>query len=114
MSKEKEKDDKLEKKEKEEKEDKEDKEKDEKEEKNENEEDQKEYSKKIGDYILFEQIGQGTFSKVTRAFHIITEQIVAVKILDKQKIEDEIDIERIIREIEILRSISHPNISQMF
>ena len=80
----------------------------------EKEDDEKEYSKKIGDYILFEQIGQGTFSKVTRAFHIITEQIVAVKILDKQKIEDEIDIERIIREIEILRSISHPNISQMF
>ena len=57
------------------------------------------------------KIGQGTFSKVTRAFHIITELIVALKILDKQKIEDEIDIERIIREIEILRSISHPNIS---
>ena len=79
-------------------------EKDEKEPKEENEEkedDEKEYSKKIGDYILFEQIGQGTFSKVTRAFHIITEQIVAVKILDKQKIEDEIDIERIIREIDI-------------
>ena len=85
-----------------------------KDENEEKEDDEKEYSKKIGDYILFEQIGQGTFSKVTRAFHIITEQIVAVKILDKQKIEDEIDIERIIREIEILRSISHPNISQMF
>ena len=88
--------------------------KEKKEENEEKEEDEKEYSKKIGDYILFEQIGQGTFSKVTRAFHIITEQIVAVKILDKQKIEDEIDIERIIREIEILRSISHPNISQMY
>ena len=88
--------------------------KEEKGEKENEEEDEKEYSKKIGDYILFEQIGQGTFSKVTRAFHIITEQIVAVKILDKQKIEDEIDIERIIREIEILRSISHPNISQMY
>ena len=85
-----------------------------KEENEEKEDSEKEYSKKIGDYILLEQIGQGTFSKVTRAFHIITEQIVAVKILDKQKIEDEIDIERIIREIEILRSISHPNISQMY
>ena len=61
----------------------------------------KEYSKKIGDYILLEQIGQGTFSKVTKAFHTISEQIVAVKILDKQKIEDEIDIERINREINI-------------
>ena len=44
-----------------------------------------EYSKKIGDYILFDQIGMGTFSKVTRAFHLITQQTVAVKILDKKK-----------------------------
>ena len=73
-----------------------------------------EYSKKIGDYILFDQIGMGTFSKVTRAFHLITEQTVAVKILDKEKIEDEIDIERIIREIEILKNIHHPNIAQMY
>ena len=73
-----------------------------------------EYSKKIGDYILFDQIGMGTFSKVTRAFHLITEQTVAVKILDKEKIEDEVDIERIIREIEILKSIHHPNIAQMY
>ena len=73
-----------------------------------------EYSKKIGDYILFDQIGMGTFSKVTRAFHLITQQTVAVKILDKGKIEDEIDIERIIREIEILKNIHHPNIAQMY
>ena len=112
MSKEKENINEIEKEEKKEKKEKEVKE--EKENKDNEEEDEKEYSKKIGDYILFEQIGQGTFSKVTRAFHIITEQIVAVKILDKEKIEDEIDIERIIREIEILRTISHPNISQMY
>ena len=74
----------------------------------------KEYTKKIGDYILLEQIGQGTFSKVTRAIHTISEQIVAVKILDKKKIEDEIDIERIDREIEILKNIYHPNICQMY
>ena len=73
-----------------------------------------EYSKKIGDYILLEQIGQGTFSKVSKGFHTITEQIVAVKIMDKKKIEDEIDIERIQREIEILRYIHHPNICQMY
>ena len=73
-----------------------------------------EYSKMIGNYILFDQIGMGTFSKVTRAVHILTEQVVAVKILEKEKIEDDIDVERIIREIEILKSINHPNIAQMF
>ena len=91
-------------------------EKSEKEEKREKEEKEEklEYSKMIGNYILFDQIGMGTFSKVTRAVHILTEQIVAVKILEKEKIEDNIDIERILREIEILKSINHPNIAQMF
>ena len=73
-----------------------------------------EFSKKIGDYILLDQIGQGTFSKVTRAFHIPSEQIVAVKILNKEQIEDEIDMERINREIEILKNIYHPNICQIY
>ena len=73
-----------------------------------------EYSKMIGNYILFDQIGMGTFSKVSKAVHILTEQIVAVKILEKEKIEDDIDVERIIREIEILKNISHPNIAQMY
>ena len=73
-----------------------------------------EFQKKVGDYILFDQIGKGTFSKVTRALHLITNQMVAVKILDKSKIEDDVDIERIIREIEILKYISHPNIVQIY
>ena len=75
---------------------------------------QKEYSKKVGNYILNEQIGIGTFSKVTKAIHTLTGELVAVKILDKSKIKDNIDIERISREIEILKSISHPNISQLY
>ena len=74
----------------------------------------KEYTKKVGNYILSEQIGLGTFSKVTKATHTLTGEQVAVKILDKSKIKDNIDIERISREIEILKSISHPNISQLY
>ena len=74
----------------------------------------KEYTKKVGNYILSEQIGTGTFSKVTKAIHILTGEKVAVKILDKSKIKDSIDIERISREIEILKSISHPNIAQLY
>ena len=72
------------------------------------------FSKIIGSYALFDQIGKGSFSKVTKAIHLITEQIVAVKILEKAKIEDEIDVERIGREIEILKTIMHPNIAQMY
>ena len=74
----------------------------------------REYTKKVGNYILSDQIGTGTFSKVTKAIHILTGEKVAVKILDKSKIKDNIDIERISREIEILKSISHPNIAQLY
>ena len=73
-----------------------------------------EYSKKIGNYVLLCEIGTGTFSKVAKAFHIITDQEVAVKILEKEKIKDEIDIERILREIEILKKVVHPNICQLY
>ena len=73
-----------------------------------------EYNKKVGNYLLTEQIGLGTFSKVVKAIHIITREKVAIKILDKSKIKDNIDIERIYREIEILKSINHPNISQLY
>ena len=74
----------------------------------------KEFTKKVGNYLLSEQIGIGTFSKVTKGIHILTGEKIAVKILDKSKIKDEIDIEHITREIEILKSISHRNICQLY
>ena len=74
----------------------------------------KEYTKRVGNYLLSEQIGVGTFSKVTKGIHILTGEKIAAKILDKSKIKDEIDIEHIIREIEILKSISHKNICELY
>ena len=38
------------------------------------------YLKQIGNYIISNQIGIGTFSKVSKATHVITNQSVAVKI----------------------------------
>ena len=70
--------------------------------------------KKIGNYILLDTIGKGTFSKVTLGYHIQTNQTVAIKILEKDKIQDKIDIERINREITILKLLYHPNISQLY
>ena len=75
---------------------------------------EKEFSKKVGNYMIAEQIGVGTFSKVTKGMHIITGEQVAIKILDKSKIKDDIDILHITREIEILKSIYHKNISQLY
>ena len=48
--------------------------------------------KKIGNYILLSTIGSGTFSTVKLGIHLPTQQKVAIKILDKNKIKDENEI----------------------
>ena len=54
---------------------------------------------KIGDYLLKQTIGSGTFSKVKLGINRITNQKVAIKLLDKSKIIEKDDLERIIREM---------------
>jgi 5'-AMP-activated protein kinase catalytic alpha subunit len=44
------------------------------------------------------------------ANHSLTGEKVAVKILEKSRIKDKKDIERISREIKILKKVRHPNI----
>ena len=70
--------------------------------------------KKIGNYILSQTLGSGTFSKVKLGTHIPTSEKVAIKILDKIKIKDENDLERINREIAILKKLRHKNIAQLY
>jgi 5'-AMP-activated protein kinase catalytic alpha subunit len=39
---------------------------------------------------------------------------VAIKILEKDKIKDKKDVERITREIKILKKVRHPNVVQLY
>jgi 5'-AMP-activated protein kinase, catalytic alpha subunit len=55
-------------------------------------------------------LGKGTFGKVKLATHTLTNEKVAIKILEKSRIKDKKDIERISREIKILKKVRHPNI----
>jgi len=67
------------------------------------------------DYYDFEaDLGEGTFGKVKLAVHKETKEKVAIKILEKAKIVDEADKERISREIQILKILRHPNITQLY
>ena len=59
-------------------------------------------------------MGQGTFGKVKLAIHEPTGQKVAVKVLEKKKIVDVSDIERVSREIHILKLVRHPNLIQLY
>ena len=66
------------------------------------------------DFIIKEKIGEGTFGKVKLAINRQTEQTVAIKILIKSKISKERDKQRLDKEIEILKSLRHPNIVHLF
>jgi 5'-AMP-activated protein kinase, catalytic alpha subunit len=68
----------------------------------------------IGNYLLGKTIGEGTFGKVKLGHHIQTEEKVAIKILEKDRICDVSDVERVSREIHILKLIRHPNIIQLY
>ena len=39
---------------------------------------------------------------------------MAVKVLEKSKIKDKKDVERISREIKILKKVRHPNVIQLY
>jgi 5'-AMP-activated protein kinase catalytic alpha subunit len=71
-------------------------------------------SRTIGDYILQKSIGEGTFGKVKLGEHRLTHEKVAVKILEKKRIIDVADVERVAREIHILKLIRHPSIIQLY
>ena len=66
--------------------------------------------KKIGNYIIGEKIGEGAFAKVKLGKHIPTGEKVAIKILNKERI----DISKIKKEIKILQRLKHINIIQIY
>jgi 5'-AMP-activated protein kinase catalytic alpha subunit len=69
---------------------------------------------KIGNYEIIKTLGEGTFGKVKLAIHIPTNEKVAIKILEKSRIEDNEDLECINREITFLKTLNHINIISLY
>ncbi|KAK7305510.1 hypothetical protein VNO77_43416 [Canavalia gladiata] len=65
-------------------------------------------------YELGRLLGQGTFGKVYYARTAITNQSVAIKVIDKDKVMKTGQAEQIKREISVMRLARHPNIIQLF
>lgn len=76
--------------------------------------DGKEKPSALSNYSLVKDLGEGTFGKVKLGMHIHTKEKVAIKVLEKSKIVDQGDRERVSREIQILKIIRHPNITQLY
>jgi serine/threonine protein kinase len=66
--------------------------------------------KVVGNYVLGRDLGKGTFGEVMVGTHSLTGEKVAIKVLEKEKIIDVHDVERVAREIHILKIVRHPTI----
>ena len=66
----------------------------------------------LSDYEIDSILGKGTFSTVKLATDIRTNEKIAIKILEKNKIKTTRDLNRINREINIAKNINHLNIVQ--
>ncbi|XP_050371264.1 CBL-interacting serine/threonine-protein kinase 12-like [Argentina anserina] len=74
----------------------------------------KTYPLLLGRFEIGKLLGHGTFAKVYHARNIKTDEGVAIKVIDKEKILKGGLIAHIKREISILRRVRHPNIVQLF
>lgn len=67
----------------------------------------------IGYYDLEKSVGEGNFAKVKLATHTLTGQKVAVKIIDKSKLDKQTS-KKLFREVRIMKMLNHPNIVRLY
>ncbi|XP_022356728.1 maternal embryonic leucine zipper kinase isoform X5 [Enhydra lutris kenyoni] len=72
----------------------------------------KDYDELLKYYELYETIGTGGFAKVKLACHILTGEMVAIKIMDKNALGN--DLPRVKTEIEALKNLRHQHICQLY
>ncbi|CAN6169303.1 unnamed protein product [Urochloa humidicola] len=70
--------------------------------------------RRVGKYELGRTIGEGTFAKVRIAKNMETEEHVAIKIIDKAKVQKLKLVEQIRREICTMKLIQHPNVVRLY
>uniref|UniRef100_H2Y8T9 non-specific serine/threonine protein kinase n=1 Tax=Ciona savignyi TaxID=51511 RepID=H2Y8T9_CIOSA len=71
------------------------------------------HGKRIGFYSLRGELGSGNFSKVKAAIHMLTKERVAIKVLDKQKMDKKTKL-LLSREISNMEMLHHPNVIRLY
>jgi 5'-AMP-activated protein kinase catalytic alpha subunit len=69
---------------------------------------------KVGPYVLTKTLGVGSFGKVKLAQHELTGLLVAIKILNRKKIQTLDMDEKVRREIKTLKLFMHPHITRLY
>ena len=71
---------------------------------------EKEKEYRIGNYLIKKTLGQGTFGKVKLGIYLPSQEKVAIKILEKDRILERDDEIRVNREFDMLAQFNHPNV----
>jgi len=72
---------------------------------------------KISSYDFEQKIGSGTYGRVYRASHKYTGHVVAIKTMEKARIEKQKMTDKVIREMKIMMQLSevaHPHVCRLF
>uniref|UniRef100_A0A7S2RHP3 non-specific serine/threonine protein kinase n=1 Tax=Mucochytrium quahogii TaxID=96639 RepID=A0A7S2RHP3_9STRA len=69
--------------------------------------------KKVGKYEIHKTLGEGTFGKVKGALNSETQEWVAIKVLDKEKIQKQNMGSQVKKEISIMKLVRHPHVVQL-
>ena len=69
---------------------------------------------RVGNYEIGGRLGEGTFGTVMKATHKFAGEKVAVKVLEKRRMQQADDIERVGREIAILKLLKHPFVVRLW
>ncbi|XP_056374260.1 maternal embryonic leucine zipper kinase [Hyla sarda] len=70
------------------------------------------YEELLKHYELHETIGTGGFAKVKLATHLLTGEKVAIKIMDKESLGD--DLPRVKTEIDAMKNLSHQHVCRLY
>ncbi|VDK82192.1 unnamed protein product, partial [Onchocerca ochengi] len=68
---------------------------------------------RVGFYNIREEIGSGNFSKVNLGIHCLTNEKVAIKIMEKFKLNEK-EQNLLAQEIKTMEQLQHPNIIRLF
>ncbi|OMJ84861.1 hypothetical protein SteCoe_13916 [Stentor coeruleus] len=66
-----------------------------------------------GDYVFEDVLGYGAFGEVRKAYHKISKSERAIKSIDISNCKEE-DIQKLLKEVSILKLLDHPNIIRIF
>jgi Neu-associated kinase len=80
-----------------------------------NDADAGEKKKKVGNYIISKTIGEGSFAKVRLGYHLNTQQMVAVKVINKREVLKRNYLRaNLRREACMMQRMQHPHIIQLY